>query len=234
MKALLTVLVVLALVGAFLYYSFPEIFHPFNREAVERDFIASIPTIFRTPGGNLEVAGFTATETFVSSDTAKVPFFNWNIPGATTTVIIKAPVIYRYHVRVLDRWEIEVVNNTCRIYAPELRPTLPPAIETDKMEISSFEGPLAFNAEVQQAKLLQSLTPQLNANATDTTKLKLVREEARKTVSEFVQAWLLQRGDWGEKKIENIKVVFREELPKADELNLFSDSLRQSPVDFKQ
>jgi hypothetical protein len=215
MRALLVFLIILVLIGAFVYYSFPWLFNPLNRAAIEKDFIASIPTIFRTPGGNLELAGFTATETFISSDTAKLPYFNFNIPGATTTVIITVPVIYRYYVPLREQWDIKIVDNSCLIHAPALRPMLPPAIQSEKMEIKTFEGPLAFDAEEQQARLLQSLTPKLEANANDSTKIKLVRTEARKTVAEFIQTWLLERGEWGEKKIENIKVYFRGE----DQLN---------------
>lgn len=211
MKALLLLLLLLALAGAVLYSSFPSLFNPLNPTAIEKEFIASIPVIFRTQGGNLELAGFTATETFMRSDTAKLPYFNWNIPGATTTVVIRVPVIYRYYVPVLGEWNIKVVENTCLIHAPELRPTLPPAIQTDSMKISTIEGPLAFDGVTQQAKLLQSITPQLEKNAKDSTKIKFIREEARKTVAEFVQAWLLQRQVWGENKIENIKVFFKGE-----------------------
>ncbi len=232
MKVLLVVLIFLALVGALFYYSISELFHPLNHAAIEKEFIASIPTIFRTPGGNLELAGFTATEIFMSSDTAKLPYFNWNIPGATTTVVIRVPVVYRYYVPVLGQWDIQIVDNACVIYAPELRPTLPPAIQTDSMKISTIEGPLAFDDEVQQAKLLQSISPQLEKHAKDSTNVKFIREEARKTVAEFVQAWLLQRGEWGEKKIANIKVVFRDE--RGEEANLTSDSLRPSKLEFKQ
>ena len=211
MKALLVLLLFLALAGAALYYAFPSLFNPLDRAVIEKEFIASIPTIFRTKGGNLELAGFTATETFMRSDTAKLPYFNWNIPGATTTVVIRVPVVYRYYVPATRDWDIKVIDNTCLIYAPELRPTLPPAIQTDSMKISTIEGPLAFDGEAQQAKLLQSITPQLEKNAKDSTKVKFIREESRKTVAEFVHAWLLQRGDWGERKIENVKVFFRGE-----------------------
>jgi hypothetical protein len=210
MKHFITLIFLAALIGG-AYYYYLSFVRPLDRETIQKEFIADIPTIFRTPGGNLELAAFKATETMMSSDTARLPFFNWKIPGATTTVIINVPVIYRYHVQVLDQWDIQVVDNTCLIYAPELRPTLPPAIQTDQMEIHTFEGPLAWDDETQQAKLLQSLTPQLEANAQDSTKLKLVREEARKTVAEFVRAWLLERGEWGERKIDDIKVVFRGE-----------------------
>lgn len=218
MKALLFVLCLLALIAGFFYLQYPEIFQAltglkFDNAAVERDFIASIPTIFRTPGGNLELAGLNATETFISSDTAKMPFLNMNIPGATTTVIITVPVVYRYYVPLRDQWDITVQENACIIIAPELRPMLPPAIQSENMQIKTIEGPLAFDGAEKQAKLLQSLTPQLEANARDSTKIKLVREEARKTVAEFIQAWLLQRGDWGEQKIERLQVYFRGESP---------------------
>jgi len=216
MKALLFVLFLLALMVGFFYVQYPEIFQAvtgvkFNGAAVEKDFIASIPAIFRTPGGNLELAGLNATETFISSDTAKMPFLNLNIPGATTTVIITVPVVYRYYVPLREQWDIAVQENACVIVAPELRPMLPPAIQSESMQIKTIEGPLAFDGAEQQAKLLQGITPQLEANARDSTKIKLVRQEARKTVAEFIQTWLLQRGDWGERKIENIKVFFRGE-----------------------
>ena len=218
MKALLFVLCLLALIAVFFYLQYPEIFQALtglkvDNAAIERDFIASIPTIFRTPGGNLELAGLNATETFISSDTAKMPFLNMNIPGATTTVIITVPVVYRYYVPLRDQWDITVQENACIIIAPELRPMLPPAIQSENMQIKTIEGPLAFDGAEKQAKLLQSLTPQLEANARDSTKIKLVREEARKTVAEFIQAWLLQRGDWGEQKIERLQVYFRGESP---------------------
>lgn len=216
MKALLFVLFLLALIGGFFYIQYPEVFKfftgiKFDNSAVERDFIASLPAIFRTPGGNLELAGLNATETFISSDTAKMPFLNINIPGATTTVIITVPVVYRYYVPLREQWDITVQENACVIVAPELRPMLPPAIQSENMQIKTIEGPLAFDGAEKQAQLLLGLTPQLEANAKDSTKIKLVREEARKTVAEFIQAWLLQRGDWGERRIEHIKVFFRGE-----------------------
>lgn len=213
MRALLVVLIIAALIIGFIFYTFPALFKSNDHSATKGAFLASIPTIFRTSGGNLELAGLNATETFMQSDTAKMPYFNFNIPGATTTVIITVPVVYRYHVRVLETWDIDIVENICYIYAPELLPTLPPAIQSDKMQIKTFEGPLAFNGAEQQAKLMQSITPQLERYAQDSTRLNFIRDEARKTVAEFVQAWLLQRGEWGERKIDKIQVSFRGEEP---------------------
>jgi hypothetical protein len=65
---------------------------------------------------------------------------------------------------------------------------------------------------------MQSVTPQLEANAKDSTKIQLVRESARKTIAEFIEDWLLQRGEWGEKKIDKITVYFRDESAATEEL----------------
>lgn len=212
-----------ALIGAayFLFVLYKS-FSPPDHADIEEKFIAGIPTIFRTPGGNLELAVFQATETFTSSSTAILPYLDWQIPGTTTITEIKVPVTYRYHVQLRDPWAIEVNDNTCLIFAPPLRPTLPPAIHTEGMEILTIEGPLAWDGEEQKEALLKSLTPKLEISAADSSRLKLVREEARKTVAEFVRTWLLQRGDWGAQKIEHIKVIF------ADEKELRPDSLMPS------
>jgi len=77
-----------------------------------------------------------------------------NIPGATTTVIITVPVVYRYYVPLREQWDIEVTDNTCLIVAPELRPTLPPAIQSESMQIEHlqvyFRGEERVNAELQR------------------------------------------------------------------------------------
>lgn len=146
-----------------------------------------------------------------SSSTAILPYFQWKIPGTTATVEVRVPVTYRYHVQVNDKWDIKVADNACIIYAPELRPTLPPAIHTQDLELFTYEGPLAWDGEEQKEKLLKSLTPQLEANAADPRNVRMVRDEARRTVAEFVHTWLLQQGGWGKRKIETIKVIFREE-----------------------
>ncbi|MDZ7344507.1 MAG: hypothetical protein ONA90_08325 [candidate division KSB1 bacterium] len=217
MKRILFAVALIAL-SYYLYRLYTSV-SPLDRADIKEKFIAGIPTIFRAPGGNLELAAFQATETFTSSSTAVLPYFDWKIPGTTTFVEIKVPVTYRYHVQLRDPWAIEVEDNTCLIVAPLLRPTLPPAIHTEGMEILTIEGPLAWDGEAQKETLLKSLTPKLEISAADSSRVKLVREEARKTVAEFVQTWLLQRGDWGERKIEHIKVLF------ADEKNVSPDSL---------
>ena len=180
------------------------------RENLREDFIGGIPGIFRTPGGNLEVARFKAVETFRSTSTALIPMTDIEIPLTTTRSLIQVPVVYRYHVRVFEEWNIEFQDFTCIIYAPELRPTLPPAIQTDSMETVIEEDLMAWDGEAQVNKLIKTITPTLEKYAADPRNIDRVREDARKTVAEFVRIWLIERGQWGD-KVEVIKVIFRGE-----------------------
>lgn len=215
LRTLSTLLLVAGLLaGGFYLYTFYQKGSP---EVIEQQFISGIPTIFRTPGGNLEVAGFTATETFRRATTARLPFTDYLLPFSTTVTVIHVPVTYRYHIRVFDPWQIDIRSNTCVIYAPEIRPTLPPAIHTDKMMIYSDEGLLSWDGEAEIDSVLRKITPTLTESARKPETIAGVREEARKTVAEFVRMWLINRGNWGE-EITQIKVIFRDELPLNPEM----------------
>ncbi len=207
-------LLVGGLAAAYYLYNFYQKASP---EVIEEQFISGIPTIFRTPGGNLEVAGFTATETFRRATTARLPFTEYRLPFSTTITVIQVPVTYRYHIRVFDPWQIDIRGNTCVIYAPEIRPTLPPAIHTDKMMIYSEEGLLSWDAEAEIDSVLKGITPTLEENAQKPETIRGIREDARKTVAEFVRVWLVDRGNWGQ-EVTRIKVIFRDELPLNPEM----------------
>lgn len=212
MKAFGNFLLTVLLLGILVWGGYYLVQHNFftSRENLREDFIGGIPGIFRTPGGNLEVAGFKAVETFRSTSTALIPMTDIEIPLTTTKSLIQVPVVYRYHVRVFEEWNIEVRDFTCIIYAPELRPTLPPAIQTDSMETIVEEDLMAWDGEAQLNKLIKTITPTLEKYASDPQNIDRVREDARRTVAEFVRMWLIERGQWGD-KVEVIKVLFRGE-----------------------
>jgi hypothetical protein len=113
------------------------------------------------------------------------------------------------------------VGNTCIVYAPRIRPSLPPAIHTDKMEKQSESGWARFDKHEQLAALERGMTPALNDLASDSRHVNLAREECRKTVVEFVKKFLLREDQWHSDRISNIKVVFEDE-PRAASDNLTS------------
>ena len=175
---------------------------------ITETFTASLPKLETERGGLLELSKVTATETFRSKDELTYDFRWFEVDVGTTITEIRVPVTYRYHLRMRDAWQLSVTNNVCIVHAPEIRPSQPPAIHTDRMEKSSDEGWARFNAEEQMTKLEKTITPTLRKYAGDEQHLDVIRENCRKTVSEFIEDWLLREGQWGEGRLRVVKVYF--------------------------
>ena len=180
----------------------------FRQGTITKTFTASIPEFENNQGGLLELAKVTATETFKSQDELKYDFRWFELSAGTTTTEIRVPVTYRYHLRMRDSWRLDVSDRVCIVYAPEIRPSQPPALHTDKMEKSSDEGWARFNALEQMDELEKAITPTIRKYAADDKHIDSVRENCRKSVREFVQSWLLREGQWGEGKFDIVKVYF--------------------------
>ena len=175
---------------------------------ITETFTASLPKLETERGGLLELSKVTATETFRSKDELSYDFRWFEVDVGTTTTEIRVPVTYRYHLRMRDAWQLSVTNAVCIVHAPAIRPSQPPAIHTDRMEKSSDEGWARFNAEEQMTKLEKTITPTLRKYAGDEQHLDVIRENCRKTVSEFIEDWLLREGQWGEGRLRFVKVYF--------------------------
>ena len=183
----------------------------FKKGTITQTFIAEIPTIFHTPGGNLEIASHTATETLRKSDNRTYDFRFFEFDAGTTVAEIKVPVVYRYHIRLHDTWRVDVSSNTCIVFAPQIRPTLPPAIDTARM-VKEVKVPLTrFNGKELMDSLEKSITPTLKHYAADEKHISLIREECRKTVAEFIKDWLLKQDQWRDDRFHTIKVIFEDE-----------------------
>jgi hypothetical protein len=186
-----------------------EIAARFASGTITRTFIAALPEMAPTGLGNLELATARQVETFHAEDSRSV--FWEKLYLGTTISEIRVPVTYRYHLRLADPWKLEVSGSTCLVIAPPVRPSLPPAIDTDKMEKRSEAGWARFNAQQQLDELEKSITPTLTQYASDARHLALARAECRKTVAEFVKTWLLREEQWRSDRFHTIKVVFADE-----------------------
>ncbi|MBS33551.1 MAG: hypothetical protein CMO68_04000 [Verrucomicrobiales bacterium] len=180
----------------------------FRQGNITETFVASLPTLETGRGGLLELAKVTATETFRSEDELTYDFKWFEVDAGTTTTEIRVPVTYRYHLRMRDSWQLYVTNAVCVVHAPAIRPSQPPAIHTDRMEKSSDEGWARFNADEQMIQLEKTITPTIRNYAGDDRHLGVVRENCRKTVSEFIEGWLLREGHWGDDRLRFVKVYF--------------------------
>ena len=176
---------------------------------ITKTFVAAIPEITTTGSGNLELATSEQVETFRAEDEKSVLWDKLYL-GKTVSEI-RVPVTYRYHLRLADSWRLDVSGQTCVVVAPAVRPSLPPAIHTDRMEKKSDAGWGRFNAAEQMTELEKNVTPALSQYASDERHLVLVRELCRKTVAEFVQAWLLKEAHWRTDRFHTIKVIFADE-----------------------
>jgi hypothetical protein len=176
---------------------------------ITKTFVAAIPEIASTGAGNLELATSDQTETFRAEDEKSI-FWEKLYLGKTVSEI-RVPVTYRYHLRMSDPWQLDVVGQTCVVFAPRIRASLPPAIHTDRMEKKAEAGWGRFNAQEQMSDLEKSITPTLSEYAGDGRHAALAREQCRQTVAEFVRTWLLKEDHWRTDRFRTIKVIFADE-----------------------
>ena len=188
----------------------------FKSGTITTTFISAIPSFSPDGGARLELAAFEATEILRNTDELRI---GWDlIPLGTTVTEIRVPVTYRYHLRFDEPWLLEVEGQSCVVYAPEIQPTLPPAIDTGRMEKFSERGWFRFNEEEQMEELEHSITAVLSERAADSRHLEMVRERCRLEVAEFVRSWLLLEDHWREDRFRSVTVIFADEI--APEANL--------------
>jgi len=185
----------------------------FRTGTITTTFTAAIPRLVPDGALKLEVAAVEATETVARSDERRVLFDLVSL--GTTVTEIRVPVTYRYHLRLDEPWTLDVRGHDCLVRAPPIRPTLPPAIHTDRMEKRSESGWLRFDAADQMASLERQLTPTFTLRAGNRDHLGLVRETCRSRVAEFVRSWLLAEEHWRRDRFSSVTVVFADE-PRAE------------------
>lgn len=181
----------------------------FQSQNITHTFREELISVTPTKGDILEVATLEMTETLTSYD-MKSAFGDLLYLG-TTVSEIKVPTVYRYHIKISDEWKLSVSGNVCTVLAPEIRPSLPPAIRTEGMEKKSEAGWLRFNADKNLEKLEKGLTPTLEMRAGMPRRIDQVREGSRKAVAEFVRQWLIKEQQWSKEAISAIVVRFPDE-----------------------
>jgi len=211
--ALLIGLVVLVgVIGSIVFFRRGLIPSPFHTE-ITRQFIASLPRVSDAGLGRLEVATAEATETFYQENTQWIGWGWASIPSGTTKAFISVPVVYRYHVRLADPWKVETKGQLCVIQAPALRPTLPPAIRTDRIQKWAENGWARWDKQEMLDELEAMITPTIEHYAKSKDHINLAREKARITIAQFGKTFLLREGRWSNNDLRIIKVVFADELP---------------------
>ncbi len=163
---------------------------PTATESLTTRFITAIPEL--TAELNLELATTTYNELFGQESPGQTL---WGLLDCGTTVVqIQVPVTYRYHLSLREPWQLTRVGDRLHVLAPPIRPSVPPAIHTDRLKSLTARGWARGSPQPLLNELQRSLTPTLTAAAGDERHLAAVRPQCRTTVAEFVQRWLRHAG----------------------------------------
>lgn len=181
----------------------------FQKQTISESFRESVRRISSTNGDVLELATL-ETEEIVNRFDSKSLFDTFYM--GTTESEIRAVVVYRYHLKLSDDWQLKVENGRCVVIAPQIRPSLPPAIRTETVEKKSAAGWLRFNAAQNLTTLEKDLTATLEKRAAIPGKIRSVREASRKSVAHFVKQWVLteQKKHLNE-EVREIVIIFPDE-----------------------
>lgn len=170
------------------------------------------PVVSTLPGGLLETATIRMGEDFYKSD-AKTW---WGIYLGNTVSHIQVQATYRYGVPLADAaWTIVTRGPTTVIVAPDLQPSLPVAVDTGTWREKTESGWARFDKQEQLEALRRSMSADLETRARDADRVALAVEASRRTIGEFVENWLLARGDEEGGVFDSVKVYFLSEMTDA-------------------
>ncbi len=197
----------------------------FQKRTLTEAFRENVKRISSTDGDILELGTLEIEETVTKFDTKTL--FNDLVYLGTTASEIRAMVVYRFHLKLSDDWNLRVEDGRCIVTAPAIRPSLPPAVRSETMEKKSEAGWLRFNAAENLAELEKGLTPLLELRAAAPSKMRNIREAARQSVAKFVRQWILKEQNHPEQGgIREIVVIFPDE-PAAKDADT---ALKQPPT----
>jgi hypothetical protein len=183
----------------------------FKSGSITETFIAAIPHLLSDGAGNLEVCAYEVTESLVLENDQSVFFGLLPLGKITTKADFK--VTYRYHICLHNKLRLDVQDNTIIVYPSSVCPTLPPAVHTDTIKIIQAQSLLRFDGAEQKDLVIKRLTPVVSRFAEEhLAKMDInggiIMDNARKSVAEFVQKWLIGEGHWKEGRFTEIKVHF--------------------------
>jgi hypothetical protein len=202
--ALVTALSISLAVNAYLWYRTDKTERRLHLQFASMDHIE----VIRTKGGLLQVSTIRSPESFKASK----PHDILGIDLGPTTTRIRVPAVFNYHIELAQEWKVRVrPDKTVIVVAPIIKPTLPVAIDTAKLERYA-EGRWSFLSGSAELDALQrTITQTLASKALSPSYMQFQQESARSTVTEFVRQWLLTQARWKDAKGYTVRVFFANE-----------------------
>jgi hypothetical protein len=163
--------------------------------------------VIRTKGGLLAVSTIKAPESFQATADHTV----LGVPVGQTTSQIRVQAVYSYHVELAPEWKVTVRNKTMIVIAPRVKPTLPVAIDTARLERYAAGTWVVFTGAAELDRLQRSISQTLAAKAALPSYIQFQREAARVTVTEFVNKWLITQERFKPANDFKVRVFFADE-----------------------
>lgn len=101
---------------------------------------------------------------------------------------------YTYRIPLAQSWTLTPSNSVYELIVPNEQPAVPVAMDLPKMQMRTSEGWLSPNATENRESLMRQLGPELARRSTQPHYIDAQRAEARRTVAEFAQKWMVQQG----------------------------------------
>lgn len=152
------------------------------------------PVVLRVKGGMLEVASIKGRKAFPKATDHTL--LGQSIPYCREKASWEVPYKITYRLKLGTQWPLRYRNGTLYARVPELEPSLPVAIDTEKLTRGAEESCWFLPNLGTRERALKSITPQLNAIARSGSAKKHAREAARQTVIEFLRTWAFNQRDY--------------------------------------
>lgn len=196
-------------IGAALWFAYTKYsnYHPWAVTGSQvHSGVGSEILVMRTSGGLLEVSTINANEQFDK----KFVYSVFGMRIGETVPHIRVPAVYRYHIELAPKWKIIRTDDVFTVVTPPVKPSLPVAVDLAKMEkdVGGSWILVAWNDDEDLDALEREITAKLAEKAKSSVYLQMQREHARKTVTEFVEKWLVTQESWKAAKQPRIEVLF--------------------------
>lgn len=169
--------------------------------------------VMRTPGGLLEVSTIRANEHFDK----RIGYSLLGIEIGETVPHILVPAVYRYHIELAPEWPIHRSGSVFSVVAPPVRPSLPVAVDLTHIQkdVGGSWLLVVLKADEDLEALEREITVKLAGKAESPIYIRIQREYARQTVTEFVRKWLVTQARWSDVRDLTIQVRFADEMEGA-------------------
>jgi len=173
----------------------------FTREILIDEFTQHIDKLEGTT--HLQVAKVNSTEAFIVEDRAYILELNV-LP--TVKVMMQGPVEFTFYLDLKEQWDFrwEKIEDGITVIAPKIHYNMP-AVDISNSSLT-VDGSVLRNEDIAQEKLKKAITPLCIRKAQ--AKISFVRDTARNSTKQFVEAWFVNLRFHDSERKPYIKAVY--------------------------